>query len=128
MTTRPITSEDLDLLGYHPFHAEPFEDDAPEPFGSFEVFWHDGDMDEDGREIFQRTKINLPCLDCGKTYHVHHIAHPATEEEGHMWGGAGFYWWPCFPGCLPDGEPSGPFESARAAIADADEWNPILDR
>jgi hypothetical protein len=32
---------------------------------------------------------------------------------------AGWYWWPCFPGCLPDGEPSGPFETEAEAIADA---------
>ncbi len=32
---------------------------------------------------------------------------------------AGWYWWACFPGCLPDGEPSGPFNSEREAILDA---------
>jgi len=31
----------------------------------------------------------------------------------------GFYWQACFPGCLPDGEPSGPFETESAAIEDA---------
>ncbi len=37
---------------------------------------------------------------------------------------AGWYWWACFPGCLPDGEPSGPFATSRDALEDADEWNP----
>ena len=32
---------------------------------------------------------------------------------------SGWYWWPCFPGCLPDGEPVGPFETEREAIQDA---------
>jgi hypothetical protein len=32
---------------------------------------------------------------------------------------AGYYWWPCFPGCLPDGEASGPFETEEEALADA---------
>ena len=32
---------------------------------------------------------------------------------------AGFYWWACHPGCLPEGEPVGPFASAKEAIADA---------
>jgi len=32
---------------------------------------------------------------------------------------AGWYWWFCFPGCMPDGAPEGPFESEKAAIADA---------
>lgn len=31
----------------------------------------------------------------------------------------GFYWWPCHPGCLPDGEPQGPFATAAEAWADA---------
>jgi hypothetical protein len=28
----------------------------------------------------------------------------------------GWYWWACFPGCLPDGEPQGPYESETEAI------------
>jgi hypothetical protein len=36
-------------------------------------------------------------------------------------GGAGWYWWACFPGCLPDGDPSGPFASEQDAINDAQE-------
>lgn len=39
----------------------------------------------------------------------------------------GWYWWACFPGCLPDGEPSGPFATSRAALEDADEWHPGFD-
>lgn len=31
----------------------------------------------------------------------------------------GWYWWSCFPGCLPDGEPSGPFPTAEGAYLDA---------
>ncbi len=31
----------------------------------------------------------------------------------------GWYWWYCFPGCLPDGEPNGPFDTEAEAIADA---------
>ena len=32
---------------------------------------------------------------------------------------AGWYWWPCFPGCLPDGDPVGPFLSEELALEDA---------
>lgn len=32
---------------------------------------------------------------------------------------AGFYWWTCSPGCLPDSEASGPFETELEAIEDA---------
>lgn len=33
--------------------------------------------------------------------------------------GAGWYWWSCFPGCLPDGDPVGPFATEAEALADA---------
>ena len=35
----------------------------------------------------------------------------------------GFYYWSCFPGCLPDGEPIGPFATKQEAIDDAQEEN-----
>jgi hypothetical protein len=33
----------------------------------------------------------------------------------------GFYWWSCLPGCLPDSEPIGPFDTEQEAIDDARE-------
>ena len=33
----------------------------------------------------------------------------------------GWYWWSCFPGCLPDSDPYGPFATEAEAIADAQE-------
>ena len=33
----------------------------------------------------------------------------------------GFYWWCCFPGCMPEGDPMGPFATQEDAIADARE-------
>ncbi len=33
----------------------------------------------------------------------------------------GWYWWFCFPGCLPDSELSGPFETEDAALKDAQD-------
>ena len=35
----------------------------------------------------------------------------------------GWYWWSCMPGCLPDGEPTGPFETEAEALADAQNVN-----
>ena len=35
---------------------------------------------------------------------------------------AGWYWQACFPGCLPDGDPEGPFGQKDEAIANAEEW------
>jgi hypothetical protein len=34
----------------------------------------------------------------------------------------GWYYWFCFPGCLPDGEPIGPFETEQAAIDDCRDF------
>lgn len=31
----------------------------------------------------------------------------------------GYYWWSCVPGCLPDGDPNGPFPTEAEAVADA---------
>jgi hypothetical protein len=30
----------------------------------------------------------------------------------------GYYYWYCFPGCLPDSEPYGPFETYQEALED----------
>ena len=35
---------------------------------------------------------------------------------------AGWYYWACFPGCLPDGEPIGPFDTEAEAIDAAQEY------
>jgi len=34
---------------------------------------------------------------------------------------AGWYWWACFPGCVPDGTPNGPFDTEEEATADAQD-------
>lgn len=34
-------------------------------------------------------------------------------------GEDGWYWWTCFPGCLPDSDPIGPFDTEAEALADA---------
>ena len=34
---------------------------------------------------------------------------------------AGWYWWSCFPGCLPDSEPFGPFDTEAEALANAQD-------
>ena len=44
----------------------------------------------------------------------------AAQDEGEDFS-PGWYWWPCFPGCLPDGDPSGPFDTEQAAIIDAQD-------
>jgi hypothetical protein len=31
----------------------------------------------------------------------------------------GWFWWSCFPGCMPDGPAIGPFKTAKEALEDA---------
>jgi hypothetical protein len=33
----------------------------------------------------------------------------------------GWYWWSCFPGCLPNSDPFGPFETEQDALEDAQD-------
>lgn len=42
-----------------------------------------------------------------------------VENEGIK---GGFFWQACFPGCLPDGEAVGPFETYAEAKADSQEF------
>lgn len=42
-----------------------------------------------------------------------------STEDGMEAAQGGWYWWSAFPGCLPDGEPCGPFPSSRDALRDA---------
>lgn len=34
----------------------------------------------------------------------------------------GWYWQPCFPGCIPDSDPNGPFETEEEAMTDANVY------
>jgi hypothetical protein len=86
--------------GHHQFHAP----ETQEPFGSFEVFWHDGD------HMVEHDETDTMPLDDWR------------EPER-----AGWYWAAGFPGCLFDGEPSGPFAYSYQAHQDADEWSPEYD-
>lgn len=94
-TVRPEEAKIFDSeAGYHQFHNE-----DGGTYGSFEVFWDDADVSEWGGQA--------------RNY----------DEDGEPVK-PGWYWWPCFPGCIPDGEANGPFASSRAAMYDADEFHP----
>lgn len=47
-----------------------------------------------------------------------------TQEDDETPLEPGWYWQAGFAGCLPDGEPSGPFAYSQQAHQDADEWSP----
>jgi hypothetical protein len=49
-----------------------------------------------------------------------HTFDPSEDRFEHS-EHVGWYWQACFPGCLPDGEPVGPFETEAEALADAQD-------
>jgi hypothetical protein len=61
-------------------------------------------------EVFYRSKLDV-------WHNVHNFGDDARISE------VGWYWWTCFPGCLPDSEPSGPFDTEAEALADAQDIN-----
>lgn len=53
-----------------------------------------------------------------------------SKEASDYWGEdadeeleAGFYFWYCFPGCMPDSEPNGPYATQQEALEAAREDN-----
>lgn len=74
-----------------PYHH--FKDAEGKPYGSFEVFYNDG-KDPDFKIGDGSEAAQAP---------------------------AGWYWWACFPGCMPDGDPMGPFDTEQQAIDNTQE-------
>ena len=70
-----------------------FQDEDGNEFGSFEVFQVVRTADGSGRY--------------------------SVEQYPTIYPMPGWYWQACFPGCLPDGEPCGPFTTEADAISDA---------
>jgi hypothetical protein len=64
------------------------------------------------RDAAERKTFNMAAYLWSDDYRV---VEPGDEAE------PGWYWWPCFPGCLPDGAPVGPFDTETEALADARE-------
>lgn len=58
--------------------------------------------------------------DCEVFYRTaaENVADGWIDDDGEPYG-EGWYWWACFPGCMPDSDAYGPFETEDAAVADA---------
>lgn len=52
---------------------------------------------------------------------VFYVRRADVEAQDSPFPEPGWYWWACFPGCLPDGDPIGPFDTEAEALADARE-------
>lgn len=47
------------------------------------------------------------------------------SDDGFCYKDEGWYYWYCFPGCLPDSDPIGPFDTEQEAIESAQEDSDI---
>jgi hypothetical protein len=86
------------------FYTDPSREESPTALPNAEVFYAKAGewaYDPDGE------RVDAPSGD------------DECLEEGASLNPEGYYYWPCFPGCLPDGEPIGPFATEEEAIADA---------
>jgi hypothetical protein len=87
-------------------------------------------------EIFELTATEVAAMDedlvheysqmrdyrlCNMNSRVQEAMLDAIVDENGITGG--WFWQSCFPGCLPDGPPCGPFASAKEALADAQANN-----
>ena len=74
-------------------------------------------------EIWQSNMCECP--ECGETCCYQDAVQCACPECGRIFKaektGDGWFYWFCFPGCLPDGDPVGPFDTEDEALADAQE-------
>ena len=81
-------------MSYHEFRNE-----TGEAFGSFETFY----------------------LNPAQAWEMQGDSWEVSESGEHITA-PGWYWQAGFPGCLPDGEPSGPFPNEHEAIKDATDY------
>lgn len=82
-------------------YSDPDREDDPYALPNVEVFY-----------VSQQDLNNKPKVN----YNLENLGGQADDYSVTE---VGWYWWPCFPGCLPDGDPSGPFDTEAEATADA---------
>lgn len=89
-------------------YSNPNRETDPHALPNVEVFYH------------EHAKRELCALNAGDKAELY--GECIVNDEGDC-GGTGWYWHPCFPGCMPDGEPFGPFDTEAGALADAQGEN-----
>ena len=90
-----------------------FSNSYGEVYGSCEVFQWDR-FDCEDADILERDSQSATgwiSFDFGMGGTIREDADPTLWE--------GWYWQACFPGCLPDGDPMGPFPTEAACLEDA---------
>ena len=108
-TVRPEEARIFDSHeGYHQFHSDTIATalGCSATYGSFEIYFQWERETVDSEEYWWPEEAHL------------------EREFAQCEFVPGWYWRPCFPGCLPDGDPVGPFATSRHAHQHADEWSP----
>ena len=82
-------------------YSDPSRESDPYALPDVEVFHHG------------HAKRELCALNAGHKAELY--GECITDDEGDCCG-SGWYWQSCFPGCLPDSEPCGPYATEQDAI------------
>ena len=85
-------------------YSDPDRENDPYALPDLEIFYH------------EHAKRELCALNAGHKADLYGDC--VLNNDGNCCG-SGWYWWTCFPGCLPDSGPNGPFETESDALADA---------
>lgn len=101
-------------------YSNPERENDPHSLPDIEVFQltarEVAERDEDRiHEFMKRREFRLASMN-GRTRDAMFDA--MIEEDGIE---GGWFYWYCFPGCMPDSEPYGPYESAAAALKAAQD-------
>ncbi len=81
-------------------------------------------------EVWEDRIVEMHCRSCGSECSVHGGYQDANRDlcpdcSGDCsvteTGKRGWFYWSCAPGCLPDTDASGPYETEDLALADATE-------
>ena len=85
-------------------YSDPKRESDPHALPDVEVFYH------------EHAKRERCALNSGHKAEMY--GNCIIDDEGDCFG-SGWYWQSCFPGCIPDGGPFGPFATEAEALADA---------
>ena len=77
--------------------------------GGFHRLGYDGDCRSDDDRF------------CNITDYCHRVGVDSCRVTLEPTAEPGWYWRTCFPGCLPDSDPFGPFDTQEEALADAQQ-------
>lgn len=105
---------------YTPKNTEIFHLSASDFLSAGEGDWRAERLAETCPDYEKETARAAALAEMGEYADAEHVRAEAEKDmEAEAEKLAGFYWWTCCPGCLPDSEASGPFDTEEEANEDA---------